>query len=453
MQAEAVRQAEAAARALDAPKADAAPEVAQAGETARELAGRLADRLSPRAEAHALARAERSLEESDPVGQSRQSRDLAAQAARLEMQARSEQGAKPPSNPSEAAARVAELSERALHPSNDPNRPTPTGADLAAAEAEAAAGLDKLAEHLPDAPPLANASPRERKLPDAPRDPALDPLRARGDEAKALARRERRLRERLQSVLGERVPPQEDLRREASALGQELADLRERSREPGPSGRGHADAAAELLNNHAARQMIQALDELAQGRPDQARDAQRQAAEFVERAGQSADDLAHALRRDRPAEALPADLAPAREALAEARRRLAEPGQGQGQGRGQMPGPSASSAMQRAAQAMRTAAQSAPGPGQGEPGDEPAMADGGSTKDPKSNPAGVAASDLSGLPAMARTKSAHNWGELPGHLRTEIMQLSQGKYRDDYARQIRLYFKEIAADGAKSDPK
>jgi hypothetical protein len=301
MQAEAVRVVEAAARALDAPKADAAPDVAKAGEAARELAERLADRLSPRAEAHALARAERALKEADPVGQSRQSRDLAAQAARLGMQARSEQGVKSPANPSEAAARVAELSERALHPSNDPNRPTPTGADLAAAGAEAAAGLDKLAERLPDAPPLANAPPRERKLPDAPRDPALDPLRARVDEAKALARRERRVRERLQSVLGERVPPQEDLRREAAALGQELADLRERSREPGPSGRGHADAAAELLNNHAARQMTQAIDELGQGRPDQARDAQRQAAEFIERAGQSADDLAHALRRDRPA--------------------------------------------------------------------------------------------------------------------------------------------------------
>ncbi len=293
--------------------------------------------------------------------------------------------------------------------------------------------------------------PRERKLPDAPRNPALDPLRARGEEVKALARRERRLRERLQSVLGERVPPQEDLRRDAADLGRELADLRERSREPGPSGRGHADAAAELLNNHAARQMTQAIDELAQGRPDPARDAQRQAAEFIERAGQSADDLAHALRRDRPADAAPAELAPAREALAEARRRLAEPGQRPG--KGQLPGPSASSAMQRAAQAMRTAARPTPGPGRGEPGDEPAMADGGSTKDPKSNPAGVAAPDLSGLPAMARTKSAHNWGELPGHLRTEIMQLSQGKYRDDYARQIQLYFKEIAADGAKGEPK
>ncbi len=247
------------------------------------------------------------------------------------------------------------------------------------------------------------------------------------------------------------MPPQEDLRREAAELGRALSDIRDQSREPGPSGRGPADTAAELMNNHAARQMTQALDELAQGRPDPARDAQRQAAEFVERAGQAAEDLAHALRRDRPAEATPADSDAARAALAEAGRRLAEPGRGPGSG--QMPGPSASAAMQRAAQAMRTAARAQPGPGQGEPGDNPSVGQGGPGNDPRSNPAGVAAPDLTGLPAAARTKSARNWGELPGHLRTEIMQLSQGKYRDDYARQIQLYFKEIAADGAKVEPK
>ena len=279
LQAEAVRLADAAARALDAPKADAAPEVAKAAEAARALADRLADRLTPRAEAKALARAERALNEADPIVQGRQSRDLAAQVARLEQanpQAPAtphpnpppqggrgpekpspiggEPGAKSSQSPSEAAARVAELTERITHPSNDPSRPEPTRPDLAAAGAEAAESLERLAEQLPNTPPIADAPPRERKLPDAPRDPELDPLRARAVEAKALAQRERRLRERLQAVLGERVPPQEDLRRDAAALGRELADLRDRSREPGPSGRGHADVAAELLNNHAARQ-------------------------------------------------------------------------------------------------------------------------------------------------------------------------------------------------------
>src|SRR5206468_9287146 len=105
-----------------------------------------------------------------------------------------------------------------------------------------------------------------------------------------------------------------------------------------------------------------------------------------------------------------------------------------------------SAALQRAAQALRNAAQPA-----GMPGRDPALAPGGPTLDPRSSPAGVAAADTSRLPAMAGTKSARDWGELPGHLRTEIMQLSQGKYRDDYARQIQLYFQEIAADAAKGN--
>ena len=45
-----------------------------------------------------------------------------------------------------------------------------------------------------------------------------------------------------------------------------------------------------------------------------------------------------------------------------------------------------------------------------------------------------------------RTKTGRAWGELPGHLRTEILQMSQGRYLDEYARLIELYFREIAAD-------
>ena len=47
---------------------------------------------------------------------------------------------------------------------------------------------------------------------------------------------------------------------------------------------------------------------------------------------------------------------------------------------------------------------------------------------------------------MIKAKTGRNWGELPGHLRTEILQMSQGRYRDDYARLIQLYFREIAAE-------
>ena len=37
-----------------------------------------------------------------------------------------------------------------------------------------------------------------------------------------------------------------------------------------------------------------------------------------------------------------------------------------------------------------------------------------------------------------------DWGELPGHLRTEILQAPSDRYREAYARLIRLYYRDIA---------
>ena len=73
-------------------------------------------------------------------------------------------------------------------------------------------------------------------------------------------------------------------------------------------------------------------------------------------------------------------------------------------------------------------------------------------RDPEGGRAGTAAPEtLRELQEMVRRKTGRKWGELPGHLRTEILQMSQGRYRDDYTRLIQLYFQEIAAD-AKEKP-
>jgi hypothetical protein len=36
------------------------------------------------------------------------------------------------------------------------------------------------------------------------------------------------------------------------------------------------------------------------------------------------------------------------------------------------------------------------------------------------------------------------WGDLPGELRTKIVQDLQARYGEDYARMIQLYFEQIA---------
>jgi hypothetical protein len=68
--------------------------------------------------------------------------------------------------------------------------------------------------------------------------------------------------------------------------------------------------------------------------------------------------------------------------------------------------------------------------------------------DPKDGQAGRASADLDQLQALLRSQTGRTWGELPGHLRTELLQQSQGRYRDDYSRLIRLYFREIASAGS-----
>jgi hypothetical protein len=41
------------------------------------------------------------------------------------------------------------------------------------------------------------------------------------------------------------------------------------------------------------------------------------------------------------------------------------------------------------------------------------------------------------------------WGDLPGELRTRIIQEMKAQYGDDYARVIKLYFEQIAETNGK----
>jgi hypothetical protein len=52
--------------------------------------------------------------------------------------------------------------------------------------------------------------------------------------------------------------------------------------------------------------------------------------------------------------------------------------------------------------------------------------------------------DLSKMEAQLKTMSAEDWGRLPGHLRTEILQRDQKRPNSDYAKLIKLYFRDIA---------
>jgi hypothetical protein len=339
----------------------------------------------------------------------------------------------------EAVRRAARAAEVLNAPAND--------RDAKAVAVEAAEAAELLAARL--APESGAAAP-------APHAPAAT-------AAEQLARRQRQVRERLQALLAAQIAPQNDLRDQAVALGRELADLRDRTQPLSQRARGPAQEAAQTVGEQAPRAMDQGVDRLAQGQAAAARDAQRQAAAFVERGAQQAEDLATALRADGPPSGRDQDppnatggnsqpaarpLAAARAAMRQAARQLG----------GTQPdnARAAQSAMQQAARDLRAAAERGASAAQVASNSAQAAASGASEEsdngDPQGALAGTGTSDLSELKATLARQTGHAWGELPGHLRTEILQMAQGRYRDDYARLIQLYFREIAAGAGRPEP-
>jgi hypothetical protein len=106
----------------------------------------------------------------------------------------------------------------------------------------------------------------------------------------------------------------------------------------------------------------------------------------------------------------------------------------------------ASDSLSQAAQQMQHNRAGQQGPGQ-KTGNA-TQADGASESPGDAATAGGtgarAAVDLHELESELRKQAFRNWGELPGTLKTEILQSARKTPRSDYARLIKLYFEEIA---------
>ncbi len=279
----------------------------------------------------------------------------------------------------------------------------------------------------------------------APDDPGLGVTPADHTDSAALAQRQRHIREGLQAILGAAAASQQALHERSIALGREVADLRDRAKEISPPAQWPAHAATDMLGRAAPESMDRAAVGLHQGRPAEALQTQRQAADQAEQGARHTEDLAAALRADRRSGADdPATdgLATAQSAMRGARQHLSK-------ARAPALSPAeASQSTRAAAVAMHKAAQGLRAIDRSGRGSSRARESATTATEPRGTLAGPGEPDLAGLKAAVRAKTGRTWGELPGHLRTEILQTSQGRYRDDYARLIELYFREIAADAA-----
>jgi hypothetical protein len=109
----------------------------------------------------------------------------------------------------------------------------------------------------------------------------------------------------------------------------------------------------------------------------------------------------------------------------------------------------AQGSMRQAAQSLDQAAQRI---GQGNQGDGQRDARQRTASDgapATSMSPGAGDPNASSLPPDVQKYVGKKWGELPGELRTRILQDVKAQYGDDYARIIKLYFEQIADNPRK----
>jgi hypothetical protein len=447
---------EAAARAADATRALARRDPFQAHEDmqqAREALDRLAGQLPPGADPddlmkHLAAQQARA----DRVGElARQLRGLADRARQLH-ERRAEQT---PDNVRSLKRETEELARRL-----EREAPAAAARDAALREMAAAgkalkgpAGLpaakEALARAAAAAEGLAKELARERAAGQAERERSAD-LRRLSQDQKAL-------RDALRQALADPAKAAgpssgktaQEMAGRQDAVAREVDGLKAALRRmaKGADLAANARQAAEKAaasGEQAEDAMKQGREASRQGNPGRARQAREGAVQMLERAGRQAGEAAAAMA-GKPGEGSPSAAA-SREAGRAARQgqRQAEEAQARlGQGR---PG-AAQGALRQAAQLLGEAAQQAgralarQGQKAGPPtnaGSGWAPAGGGG----KGGRPGLVPLDKPGQPATARP-----WGQLPGELRTRLLQDLRARYGDDYAAIIQGYFRAIADTG------
>jgi hypothetical protein len=393
----------------------------QQSDQARQLAK---EQRELREEARKLAAANAAQLRENPVGElAKQQQQIAQQAAELAKNVGQEQGAKaPPTQQAQQASQSAQQAAKQLQ-SGALDKAQKSGQ-------ETAQQLRQLAQQMSQTPRPEGADPH-----------AADPVQ----QARDLAQRQEDVNRRLQPQAGnpeaqraQQQAQQQNLQQETGKLAQELAKLaQEMSRSPQAQ---QSASQASQSAQQASNSINQAQGQQQQGNQAQMQQAQQQAAQNLEQAAQQA---AQAAQNALPSNPNAAGQQQAGQAVQQARGQMQQAqtrlSQGQSQG--------AQGAMQQAAQSLQQAAQQlGQQQGQARPNNDPGLR--GASGDGKV--------DASLLPSDQQKYAGKRWGELPGELRTKILQDMQGKYGDDYARIIKLYFEQVSAgyhrEGQKPPP-
>jgi hypothetical protein len=327
------------------------------------------------------------------------------------------------------AEQAAEMATR--HPVLDP-KAREVAEKLKREQAETTGELERLTQE---------SEPLKQSLQQAQQDEA----RKLAEQARALAKAQRDLAreeaqtkrksspDRSEQPTAQQKQQQLQLQQDTAELSRQFQRLTQEARSSWPMQSALQRATGD--SQQAQQTMQQARDQGQRGESLAEKQSQERAAQLLDQAAQAASEAARS-QAERANEGKPkSGNSQAGKALAKAGQQMSE---AQGQlNRGQAA--QAQSAMQQAARALAQAAQqmaALPGnaPRQsGMPGQQPGL--------------GRQASGLPDLSAYGLDQAAYagkSWGELPGELRTKIVQDMKARYGDDYARMIKSYFEQIA---------
>ena len=358
----------------------------------------------------------------NPVAElAKEQQAIAQKASELAKNVGQEQGKQSPTPTGQQAKQAAQSAQQTSNQMQAGNLPRAQESGRQTAEQ-----LQKLAKQLQEKPQV------------KPKPPASEPSK----EASQLARRQEEVNRRMQQLAGnadaqraQQESRQQELQRQTGELARDLNQMAQQASRSPPAQQSAQQAANS--SRQAESSMQQAQQQSRQGNPSQSQQAQQQAAQALDRAAQQAAQAAQQMmaRQGSPQQTPAAQTG---QALQQAQSQMNQAQNQLAQNRPQ----SAQSAMQQAAQALQQASQQMANQ---PPTGKPPPISSGNFGSGEGEPA-----DERVLPKDLKKYAGKRWGELPGELRTKIIQDMKAQYGDDYARIIKLYFEQIADTKAKN---
>jgi hypothetical protein len=298
---------------------------------------------------------------------------------------------------------------------------------------EALTALRRLAATLPE---TALANPKES--------PEELTARQRAQKARGLALKQKELQDAVRKILddvleaqkAQQVARHKELEKESDQLTSELMSLAQKS---GSLEAMHGAKEAAEAAMDAKKALQQAAMKTAEGNLDQAKEMAKEAALKFDVAAQKADQAAEKMQ----AEGRSSAENEARDMTGKAFKDGQEQVEKSQAGLKTGPSSETQTAMQRAAKAMQSAAQAAAKQmTKARPTSEQ-----GQSKSLQAGTVGAAPGGQPSAHLLARELEKYpgkSWGELPGELRSRILQDLRGRFGEDYAAVIQQYFQRIA---------